>query len=268
MRRIEPVVIRKVAVAAMVAAVAACTTAPPPPPPPPPPAPPPVAVVIPPRPTPPHGAIGTMIVPPIGADGVRQTVNAHLTPAQMTWNLRSALNVAALNCLEAEHAGILSNYKVFLTTHAGGLAATNKTVAGEFRKKFGASYRDMQDSYMTQVYNYFALPPALDNFCDMSLTVSDELRAVPKGQLDAFAAGALPRIEGVFENFYRSYEQYRVDVAAWDARYGRAGGSAQNYTSAPQSLGAIAPGGATAATLPLAVPPAGQSYSPASGGSR
>jgi len=175
-----------------------------------------------------------MVIPRIGADGVRQTVNANLTPAQTTWNLRSALNVAALNCLETKHMGILSNYKAFLVNHAGSLSATNRALSSEFRLKFGSTYRDVQDSYMTQVYNYFALPPALDKFCDVSLEVSNDLRAVPKGQLDLFAATALPRIETVFENFYRSYEQYRTELAAWDARYGRpAVSSPAGYSSLP-----------------------------------
>lgn len=224
--------IRMAAVAAIVASLAAC--APPPAPPPPPPPPPPPVAVIPPRPIPPNGAFGSMVIPQIGADGVRQTVNANLSPAQTTWNLRSALNVAALNCLETKHMGILPNYKTFLTAHAGSLSATNRTLAGEFRKRFGPTYRDAQDSYMTQVYNYFALPPALDNFCDVSLEVSNDLRAVPKGQLDLFAATALPRIETVFENFYRAYEQYRTDLAAWDASYGRP-------TSAAVTTGYFAP---------------------------
>ena len=161
-----------------------------------------------------------MVIPRVGFDGVRQTVNANLTPAQTTWNLRSALNVAALNCLESQHAGILPNYKAFLETHASALSASNRALASEFRQKYGATYRDVQDSYMTQVYNYFALPPAQDAFCDVALTVSNELQLVEKGNLDIFSAMALPRIEGAFENFFRAYEQYRVDLAAWDARYG------------------------------------------------
>ncbi|MFN2098563.1 hypothetical protein [Altererythrobacter sp. MF3-039] len=160
-----------------------------------------------------------MVIPRLGADGVRQTVNANLTPAQMTWNLRSALNVAALNCLDMRHAGILPNYKTFLEAHSRDLRTTNRALADEFRKKHGSGYRDVQDSYMTQVYNYFALPPVQDAYCDMALTVSNELALVPKGELGTFSAMALQRIEGVFEDFFSSYEQYRVDLAAWDARY-------------------------------------------------
>ncbi len=161
-----------------------------------------------------------MTIPMVGPDGVRQTVNANLTPAQTTWNLRSALNVAALNCLKPRHAGILPGYKSFLDNNVRKLSATNRALQSEFRQRYGATYRDVQDSYMTQVYNYFALPPALDDFCDMSLAVVMEMPAAGGEDLDLYAARALPRIEGVFDSFFRAYEQYRVDLTAWNAQYG------------------------------------------------
>ncbi|MEO0063186.1 MAG: hypothetical protein RLZZ08_1746, partial [Pseudomonadota bacterium] len=144
--------------------LSACVTPPPPPPPPPPvvakPAP------IPARPTPPDGASATTPVPPLGPDGVRLSVNAHLSSAGTTWNLRSGLNVAALNCLEPQHASILQAYKQLLTKQDRKLAAANKAVEAEFRDRFGAgTYRNQRDVYMTQVYNYFALPPVRERFC-------------------------------------------------------------------------------------------------------
>lgn len=213
-------VIRYAILAAGLAVVAACTAAPPPPPPPPPPPAPPSAPVIPPRPQPPGGATASMIVPTVGPDGVRQTVNANLSTAQTTWNLRSALNVAALNCLKPQHAAILPAYKDFLKTHARKLSSTNTALQGEFRKRYGATYRDVQDSYMTQVYNYFALPPVLNDFCDTALSIATAVPVSSKEDLDLYAFGAMQRLEAVYEGFFRSYEQYRVNLTAWDAQYG------------------------------------------------
>ncbi|MXO62364.1 hypothetical protein GRI48_04990 [Altererythrobacter oceanensis] len=200
-----------------------------------------------------------MVIPRVGFDGVRQTVNANLTPAQMTWNLRSALNVAALNCLDPQHAAILPNYKALLDNHASALSAANRALASEFRQKYGATYRDVQDSYMTQVYNYFALPPAQDAFCDVALSVSTELLAVEKGNLDSFSAIALPRIEGVFENFFRAYEQYRVDLAAWDSRYGPpvVTTTATGYVNPLDPAVNIPAGTTTVGTMPATQPIAG-----------
>lgn len=160
-----------------------------------------------------------MFVPALGPDGIRQTVNAHLTPAQTTWNMRSAFNVAALNCMDPVHAAILPAYKSFLKNQVRPLSATNRAIDAEFRGRYGPSYVVPREAYMTQVYNYFALPPAQSAFCDTALAISQESLLVPPSELDAFAARTLPRLEAVFDAFYRTYEKYRIDSALWDAQY-------------------------------------------------
>ena len=193
---------------------------------PPPPAPPKV-VSIPPRPVPPAGASANMTVPPLDTFGARRTINYRLTPAQTTWNLRSAFNVAALNCLDSKYEPIVVAYRSFLKANAKRLTATTQIIDREFRKKYGATYRVEQDAYMTQVYNYFALPPTLKNFCDASLVMSlESTKAVP-AELDAFSARWLPHLESVFEQFFLSYEAYRLAVAQWDAQYGPVYGTPQ-----------------------------------------
>ena len=221
--------------------------------------PPPVAVApaqpaTPARPMPPHGAVVSMAIPPVDASGVRQTVNANLTPAQMTWNLRSALNVAALNCLQPSHAPILEAYKGLLKNHAKGLAATSRTIDREYRERYGATFLAQRDAYNTQVYNYFALPPARAAFCDAALAVSNEMLQTPTYDLDTIAAQSLPRLEQAFEGFFRSYEQFRADAAAWDAKYGQYFGYTLPQSTVPQSA-PVAPVGAGASDQP--VTPAG-----------
>lgn len=227
---------------AILSVLAACAPkAPPPPPPPPPPKP---VVYIPPRPQPPLGAPRGLEVPRIGADGVRQTVNHNLIPAQATWNFRSAYNVAALNCLKPQHADILIGYRAFLKAHARGLKAANRSVDGDFRKRFGATFIRPRESYMTQVYNYFAYPPTLVGFCDATLAVSRESITVKPADLTGFSSRSLARLEMVFDQFYRSYEQYRADAALWDAKYAPA-------PVVPAAPASAAPTGATpASTVP------------------
>jgi hypothetical protein len=183
--------------------------------------PPPIAppVVIPPRPYPPIGAPANMAIPSLGPDGVRSTVNAHLSATQTLWNFRSAYNVAALNCLRPEHGEIVVGYRAFLKKHAKGLQAANRGVDSEFKAKHGASFIRPREAYMTQVYNYFANPVTLRAFCDASLAMSREAQLVAPAQLSTFSATELPKIEQVFEAFFRAYEQYRIDAANWDARY-------------------------------------------------
>jgi hypothetical protein len=205
-----------VAPATLALALAACAPKAPPPPPPPPPPP---VVVVPPQPMPPRGASPHLQVPPMSATGVRQTVNTGLSSAQTTWNLRAAYNVAALNCMQPQHSQIVVNYRAFLKAHVKALATANKAVDAEFKTKFGPRFIPPREAYMTQVYNYFALPPTLPSFCDAALAISNEAVTIKPAELASFSAGALPRIEAVFLQFYRSYDQYKDDLAGWQARY-------------------------------------------------
>lgn len=179
----------------------------------------PPVVVVPPQPMPPRGASPRLVAPPVDAFGLRRTVNTGISTAQTTWNLRSAYNVAALNCLDPKHAQIVVNYRAFLKTQAKKLTAVNKIVDAEFKAKHGVRFIPPREAYMTQVYNYFALPPTLASFCDAALAMSQEAATVPSADLDAFAARSLPAIEQVFLQFYRSYDQYKVDLANWQAKY-------------------------------------------------
>lgn len=199
-----------------IATLAGCT---PPPPPAPPPPPPPVVQAFPARPVAPGFAQENLAVPAVNALGVRQTVNTGLTSAQTVWNLRSAYNVAALNCQDAVHATMAANYGTFLKTHARELSATNRALDSEFRQKYGPGFKDVRDRYMTQVYNYFAMPPVLPRFCDAALNVSTALTTVPAGELDVAAANLLPQLEAVYLGFFTEYEAYRVAASAWDASY-------------------------------------------------
>lgn len=188
-------------------------------PPPPPPAPAQTWVFVPWKPTPPNNASPLLVPPPLGADGLRQTVNRNISPAQTLWNLRSGYNVAALNCLDPKHAQIVVNYRSFLRTHAKALRATNLKVDAEWRAKYGAGFIRPREKYMTEVYNHFAAPPTLPAFCDAALAMSNDARKVKVGGLEAFAQVALPALEIVFDDFYRRYDQYRADLAAWEAKW-------------------------------------------------
>jgi hypothetical protein len=203
------------------AALALCANRPKPapvaPPPPPPPAP--VVVVIPPAPVPPLGAPASIVVPPIGVDGKRVTTNAGLNPDQIIWNLRSALNVAALDCLRPEHTEIVVDYRSLLRIHAQRLAAANRGVDSGFRARFGAGYVRQREAYLTKLYNFYAFPPTLKNFCDVALVVGRDMRTVPSAQLHNFAASNLPKLDAVFEDFYNNYAKYQMDLVAWRARY-------------------------------------------------
>jgi len=209
-------------VAAMVLVAGAADAKPkkaPPPPPPPPPAP--VYITVAWKPIPPEWASPNLNYPPLGPDGVRLSVNRGISPAQTLWNLRSAYNVAALNCRAAEHAEIVVNYRTFLKTHAKTLKATNAKVDAEFRAKHGAGYVKHREKFMTEVYNHFAIPPIMPAFCNAALAMSKDAKAVKSANLSAFATTALPSIEIVYDDFFKRYDQYRIDMAAWETKWGK-----------------------------------------------
>ncbi|TCD00646.1 hypothetical protein EYB45_11060 [Erythrobacteraceae bacterium CFH 75059] len=191
-------------------------------PPPAPVAPPPVTTqfVVPPRPLPPPGAPEGLVLPPRLADGVRQTVNTQITPSQTIWNLRSALNVAALNCVTPEYEPLVGNYQTFLTRFRTPLSTANRSITREFAERYGRAGRASEDAYITKVYNYFATPAVHDEFCASALALSAQAATVPPAELGAFAATALPTIEAIFEGFFNRYEQYQRDLSEWERAYG------------------------------------------------
>ena len=201
----------------LVVLVAGCGDKTPPAPPPPPPRP--LAIMVPPRPVPPGGAAPNLLVPPVDASGLRYSVNRNITPAQTVWNLRSAWNVAALNCHDPRHADVLVNYRTFLKTHAKGLTKANRTVDAEFKAKYGSRFIAPREKYMTEVYNHFALPPTMNEFCTAVQAVGRDAMAVKPAELEAFSVRSLPNVEVVFDDFYRKYEKYRMELADWQRKY-------------------------------------------------
>lgn len=228
--------IRKTIAVAGLATLAACATPEPPAPPPPPP--PPVQAAIPSRPLPPGGASPMMTIPARGTDGIRETVNKNIEPAQATWNMRSGFNVAALNCTEQRYQPIIFAYTKMLTSEKKRLAATNKALDAQYRQKYGRKATAEREDYMTKVYNYFALPPAHSYFCEAALAAANNYMLMSPPDIDAYAATTLVQFEAAFEDFFTDYEDYRLAVQSWDASYGAQYGASQpGYVSANRLTG-------------------------------
>ncbi|WP_052505581.1 hypothetical protein [Novosphingobium sp. P6W] len=207
------------AVAVALAALAGCAKAPPPPPPPPPP-----VVVIPPMPSPPMGAPLEMTVPPVAEDGQRHTVNYGISTSQTVWNLRSGYNVAALNCVEPEFAPILEGYKRFLKTYDKSLDKASAEIDRSFKTLHkGRAAIVARESYQTQVYNFFSLPPVDAGFCKAAMELSTDLTTIEPSQFESYSYQGLAKLEAPFKEFFTAYEQYRADLAAWQSRYGAGG---------------------------------------------
>lgn len=246
------------AVAVGSALLAACATPAPPPPPPPPPPPARVVEAVPYRPLPPGGAHYVMDIPGRGPDGRRITVNSGLNDDQLVWHLRSAWNVAALNCLAPEYEPILTGYRNFLTKNARPLKALNDRLEKDFARRHKTK-RDAivaRDGSVTQVYNFFALPAARSGFCRAALDMANAAIALPPADPLAFAKANFDGLLAPFETFFDEYEAYQRASAEWDAKWGVQYGASQPGWVAVQQArasGARVPGVAdlTAQGLPV-----------------
>jgi hypothetical protein len=177
---------------------------------------PPVATTAPvrPAPVPPGGALPNLTLPERDGSGGFRTMNSGIAPAEAVWHVRSALNVAALAC---DDRTIVTSYNALLKRHKGVLTAAYQA---ESRRLGSVS---AMDGHMTKLYNFFAQPPAQRGFCAAASRVAAEAQAVPGPQFDRFAADAIVRMDQPFQDFYRAYQGYQRDLAAWRAGGGRPG---------------------------------------------
>jgi hypothetical protein len=214
---------KKVGIVFSIALVAACAPVPKPVPPPvvrpviyipPPPPPPPV------MPLPPSGAAATMKIPPLGLDGIRATPNRGLSVDETIWNLRSAINVSALNCRGPIWDEITANYNKLLAVHKVRLTSATKAVDREYIARYpGQNGLRVRDTKSTDLYNYFALPPIKQEYCDTSLAKTRELLVLPPASLQEYSVGALAEIDGIYIRFFNAYAQYERDLADWNQRF-------------------------------------------------
>lgn len=181
---------------AMLAAIAGCATKP---------SAPPQHTSPVPRPQPPAGSAANLKLPPSDGNGGYRTINSGIGGEEAAWHVRSALNVAALSC-----GGTLpADYNAILSRHKAVLARAYKAEAAEHPGNAA------MDGHITQLYNYFAQPPAQAGFCAAAADVARQARTVPPAGFGDFAVTSLARLEAPFTAFYTRYAAYERDLAAW-----------------------------------------------------
>ena len=208
---------RKIIVIGLLASVAACAPKPPPPPPPPPPEP--VVIIVPPRPTPPGQASATQILPMRGLDGRFVTANSNITGDRAFWQLKIALNVAAIGCRGLEEATLVAAYNTIIKSHAKAIRSTEKSVITQLGKESGSNGIAARDKLSTQLFNYFAQPPAQRDFCARANAVAQLVSTTPTAQVVDQAPAQLAQLDQPVVDFYEAYAKYQSDAAAWDAKY-------------------------------------------------
>ena len=151
-------------------------------------------------------------------DGSFETPNRRLSPAALVWHVRTAMNVATLQCNEGDHATkMLAGYTALLAVHRDALADAETRLAAEYGAD-APEGRERYDESMTRLYNFWALPPVKDAFCDEAVEAIARLAAA-EATNDTLATRSrtiLSRLEAPFTTFFGEYDAWRT--AGYPAR--------------------------------------------------
>lgn len=107
--------------------------------------------------------------------------------SHLLWNLRSGLNVAALQCQFSPYLRAVSNYNGILAHHSGELASAYTTLNGYFKRVHGVRGQKLFDDYSTITYNNFSTLQAQLGFCQVASRIAKEALNTPKGSLHLLA---------------------------------------------------------------------------------
>lgn len=214
---IRPWIARSATLASLLV-LASCAT----PPPPPPPAPPPPVIVVPapapmPQPYPPNQAAPNLIIPITDVNGRRLTPNIDLSPEQALWQFRIGLNVAALNCRGPNDQFLIDNYSRFLTVNRTAIARAERWVIADQASRTGTNGISARDTLSTRLYNYFAQPPVMADFCRVATGIAALAAAEPTATILPFASLRIVELDQPFVDFYAAYNRYQIDYARWQA---------------------------------------------------
>jgi hypothetical protein len=109
--------------------------------------------------------------------------------AGLTWNLRSALNVAALQCDFAPMLLTVDNYNAMLRDHEAELKKSFDTVNNYFIRtnKTKAAGQTAFDRFGTRTYSAFSTVAAQFGFCQTASRIGREVVFAPRGTLGEVA---------------------------------------------------------------------------------
>lgn len=116
------------------------------------------------------------------------------TPAELRaaliWNLRAALNVAALQCQFAKTLQTVDNYNALLVDHGKELDASYATL-GKYFTRVNANNKKLGlnelDRFGTRVYSGFSTVSGQLNFCVVANSIGHDAIFAPRGSLGTVA---------------------------------------------------------------------------------
>jgi hypothetical protein len=105
--------------------------------------------------------------------------------AGLAWNLRAALNVAALQCDFDRTLLTTSNYNAMIAHHDAELDAAQLTLLGYFQRTAGKGKagQSASDMYNTRIYSSYSTVQAQKGFCQASAAVGRDAIFAERGAL-------------------------------------------------------------------------------------
>lgn len=114
--------------------------------------------------------------------------------ANAIWNLRAALNIAALQCQYSPFLATVKLYNGILLQHGPEIERAQATMLAHFKRYDGVRATTSFDQYTTKTYNSYSTLDAQLAFCDGAATVGRELIAVRQGQLAPIARDRVAKV--------------------------------------------------------------------------
>ena len=117
--------------------------------------------------------------------------------AGLVWNLRAALNVAALQCQFEPTLLSISNYNATIAHHDAELDAAQATLLGYFQRTVGKGKPGQMasDQYGTRIYSGYSTVQAQRGFCQAAAQVGRQAIFANRGTLNEVARTGLGSIK-------------------------------------------------------------------------
>ncbi|HYW15288.1 MAG TPA: hypothetical protein VE891_03925 [Allosphingosinicella sp.] len=129
--------------------------------------------------------------------------------ANLLWNMRAGLNVAALQCQFSDYLRAVPNYNGLLAHHSAELATAYTTLNNYYKRTLGAKGQKAFDDYSTMTYNGWSAAQAQQIFCQTASNVTKSALAAPKGQLYPVAQARLREMRNALVPAYEPRPVYR-----------------------------------------------------------
>ena len=116
--------------------------------------------------------------------------------AAVVWNMRAALNVAALQCQFEPSLLTVQNYNAILADHKQELAQSY-TVLGKYFERVAKTKKEGQnalDQFGTRTYSGFATVAAQYGFCTTASSIGREALYAPRGTFGEIALGRMREV--------------------------------------------------------------------------